>query len=133
MQSIETENLQVIKKLLQSIAAREWADVRGCLADNVVFHFPGQNAFAGDYRGREKALELLARVVQWTGGSIRIQLHDILANEQHGVLLYTVTAKHGDKAIEFSHIDVYHIRDGQVTEVWGACTEQAAFDDFYSE
>ena len=132
MQSIETENLQLIKTLLTGFATGDWPSIRASLAQNVVFHFPGRNAFSGDYKGREQSLEMLARIAAWTEGSLRVKLHDVLANEQHGVLLYTVSAKHGDKAISYRYIDIYHFRDGQIIEVWGSTVDSPDFDDFYS-
>jgi uncharacterized protein len=132
VQSIETENLQLIKALLTGFATRDWPAIRDTLAQNVVFHFPGGNSFSGDYKGREQSLEMLARVTEWTEGSMRVKLHDVLANEQHGVVMYTVSAKHEDKAISYRYIDIYHIRDGQIIEVWGSTVDSSDFDDFYS-
>jgi ketosteroid isomerase-like protein len=133
VQSIESENLNLVKKLIASLATRDWQTVRAILDENVVFHFPGNNKFSGDYRGREIALELLARVAMWAGGSMRLTLHDVLANEQHGVLLYTVHAKRGDKAVSYRYVDIYHFRDGCITEVFGTCADAPVFDDFYSD
>jgi hypothetical protein len=133
VQSIESENLNLVKKLIASFATRDWRTVREILDENVVFHMPGNNVFSGDYQGRERALELLARVVQWSGGSMRITLHDILANEQHSVLLYTVEAKRGVRAVSYRYVEIYHIRDGCITEVWGSCTDQTTFDQYYSD
>ena len=62
------------------------------------------------------------------------RLHDVLANEQHGVLLYTVTAQHEDRSIRYRYIDLYHFREGQISEVFGYPADDArAFDEFYSE
>ena len=132
MQSIETENLQLVKALLAAFATRDWPAIRSILAQNVVFHFPGDNTFSGDYKGREQSLELLARIAAWTEGSLRVKLHDVLANEQHGVLLYTVSAKHLDKVTSYRYIDIYHFREGEIVEVWGTPLDAPDFDDFYS-
>ncbi len=61
-------------------------------------------------------------------------MSDVLANEQHGVLLYTVTASHGERSIKYRYMDLYHFREGQIPEVWGYPADKGrAFDEFYSE
>ena len=134
IQSIEEANLELIKSLLLAFSRADAITVREMLTEDVVFHFPGANALAGDYKGKDQALQLLLKVARWTHGSSRVQLHDVLANEQHGVLMYTVTARHEERQFKYRYIDVYHFRDGQVCEVWGYPGEDPeAFDRFYSD
>jgi ketosteroid isomerase-like protein len=133
VQSIETENLELVKSLLTAFVRGDIAAIRRKLTDDVIFHFPGGNQFSGDYKGIDAALSLLGRVYQWTSGDMKIRMHDVLANEQHGVLLYTVTARHGERRISYRYINLYHFRDGQVSEVWGVPQEAPGFDEFYSE
>ncbi len=134
MQSVEEANLELIKALLAAFAKGSLTAVGEVLTQDVKFHFPGHNSFSGEYKGLEASMSLLARVFQWTGGSTRIRIHDVLANEQHGVLMYTVTARHNDSSIRYRYMDVYHFRDAQISEVWGYPADDAAgFDEFYSD
>ncbi len=133
MQSLETERLELVKALLAAFSQGDVERIRSLLTDDVVFHFPGQNNFSGNYKGKDAALGLLLRVNEWTGGKTRIRLHDVLANDQHGVLLYTVTSSHGDREISYRYINLYHFRESQISEVWGVVQDCPEFDDFYSD
>lgn len=133
MQSIETERLELVKALLAAFSQGDVERIRSLLTDDVVFHFPGKNGFAGDYKGKDASLGLLSRINEWTGGTIRIRLHDVLANEQHGVLMYTVTASHGGREITYRYINLYHFREDQISEVWGVPQDAPEFDAFYSD
>ncbi|MEO8456892.1 MAG: nuclear transport factor 2 family protein [Chloroflexota bacterium] len=134
MQTVEQANLDLVKSLLAAFSNGNVLGIRGILTPDVKFRFPGYNALSGEFKGIDAALGLLSRIFQWNGGSTRIRLHDVLANEQHGVLLYTVTARHGDRTIRYKYMDLYHFRDGQISEVWGVAADDArAFDEFYSE
>jgi ketosteroid isomerase-like protein len=133
LQSIETENLELVKRLLTAFVRGDVQAIRRKLTSDVIFHFPGNNQFSGDYKGIDEALSLLARVYQWTGGSGRIHMHDVLANEQHGVLMYTVSARHKDREITYRYINLYHFQNGQICEVWGVPQDAPGFDAFYSE
>ena len=134
MLNLEQAHLELIKSLLSEFAGDNLDGVRAPLTPDVKLHFPGNNSLSGEYRGVDASLRLLDRITQWTGGTTRVRLHDVLANEQHGILLYTVTAEHGDRSIRYRYIDLYHFREGQISEVWGYPADDArAFDEFYSE
>jgi len=134
LQSIEQANLDLMKGLLSAFATRSFSDVGRIISADVELHFPGRNKFSGAYKGISEAVRLLALISQWLGDETRVQVHDVLANEQHGVMLYVVTARHEDRSITYRYVDVYHFRDGCITEIWGQCVDDpAAFDAFYSD
>jgi hypothetical protein len=63
-----------------------------------------------------------------------VRLHDVLADEQHGILLCTVAGHHDERSIRYRYRDVHYFREGQISEVWSYPTDNArAFDEFYSE
>ena len=129
MLDVEQAHLELIKSLLSEFAGGNLDGVRALLAPDVKFHFPGDNSLAGEYKGVDASLGLLDRINQWTGGTTRVRLHDVLANEQHGV-----TAQDGERSIKYRYVDLYHFREGQISEVWGYPADNAlAFDEFYSE
>jgi ketosteroid isomerase-like protein len=134
MQSVEQANLELVKALLAAFARGDLPAVREILTRDVRFHFPGRNSLSGEYKGVDASLGLLGRIFKWNAGSTRIRLHDVLANEQHGVLMYTVTAQHGERSIRYRYMDVYHFRDGQICEVWGyPADDPVAFNEYYSD
>ena len=92
--------------------------VRDLLAEDVVWHQPGNNPFSGDYRGIDEVLGLFMRLVEATGGTFRPEPHDILANDEHGVALITLTAERNGKSITDNETHVVHFRDGKVAEPW---------------
>ena len=133
IQTAEETNLELVKSLLGAFARGDVIAAREMLTDDVRFHFPGRNPLSGEYKGKEPAIQLLVKIAHWTRNTLRIQLHDVLANEQHGVLMYTVTAKHKDRQIKYRYIDVYHFREGRICEVWGNVADDVeAFDAFYA-
>jgi len=49
---------------------------------------------------------------------------DLLANDEHGVGLVTVTARRGDQSLTVNDVNVFHLRDSTVTECWIASSDQ---------
>jgi hypothetical protein len=60
-------------------------------------------------------LALFGRLAEETGGTFRTDVHDLLANDEHGVGLVTVTAPR-DHSLTVNDVNVFHLCDGQVTE-----------------
>jgi ketosteroid isomerase-like protein len=101
-------------------------------AADVRWHAPGRSPLAGDYEGIEQVLQHFARIFELTGGTFSLELHDVLANEEHAVTLVTVRGERAGRQLTDNEILTYHIRDGRVSEVWAHHTDLYAVDEFFS-
>jgi ketosteroid isomerase-like protein len=108
----------------------QWFDDH--LADDVVWHVGGNSKAAGEYRGRDNVLQLLTPAASSGGSSIDV--HDILANDEHTVILGTahLQAPDGDR-VDYRFVNVFHIQDGKVTEAWGMSENDAETDAFFDK
>jgi hypothetical protein len=72
-------------------------------------------------------LEVFARLAQSTDGPPSVDIHDILGNDDHVVVLgsASATARDGSSA-EWKYTQIFHIRDGRTTKVWGMAENDAA-------
>jgi len=52
------------------------------LTENIVWHVAGTGPLAGDYEGVAQVLELLSRISELTGGTVRPELHDVLVSSE---------------------------------------------------
>ncbi|TME46048.1 MAG: ester cyclase, partial [Chloroflexi bacterium] len=60
----------------------------------------------------------VAPVISETGGTLKNEVHDILASDDHVVVLLTQRAERQGKKIEVRFAHIQHLRDGKVTESW---------------
>src|SRR5258705_8531245 len=68
------------------------------LTQDVVWHSPGSNPYSGDHKGIDEVLANFGKTMEVTGGTLRVELHDVLANDEHGVALATVRGEaHGER------------------------------------
>jgi uncharacterized protein len=72
------------------------------------------------------------RLIEETGGTFRLDVHDVLANDEHAVALCTLSASRGGKPIEVPVANVSHLRDGKVTEFWDSTADPQASIDFWA-
>ena len=77
-------------------------------------------------------LGYVGRTMELTGGSFRVEVHDVVANDEHGVGLNSVHAEREGRTQEDNNTLVFHVRDGKVTEVWQYQADQYAADDVFS-
>jgi len=59
----------------------------------------------------------IARVLELTGGTFSIELHDVLANDEHAAALITIRGERAGRQLNDNTVQTYHIRDGAVAEV----------------
>lgn len=121
----------VVRAFFEAGERRDIATIRDCWTDDVVLRYPGRNPVSGEYRGKDQVLGAYAKMGQITGGTFRrIELHDLLASDDHVVALAVVGATRKGKSMQWRGIDVYHIRDGKIAEIWITLPDQQAVDEF---
>ena len=67
-----------------------------------------------------------------TGGTFRIDLHDVVANDEHAVAIYVTRGEREGRTLEARQVLVSHIRNGKLTEAWLMSEDQYAADEFFS-
>ena len=101
-------------------------------APDITWHYPGKSPFAGDYRGTGEVVGWLMRTFEVTGGTIRVDLNTVVANDDVAVALTTINAQRDGKAISDDTVQVFRIRGGKATEVWTYPAGLYANDAFWS-
>jgi ketosteroid isomerase-like protein len=92
----------------------------------------GRNPFTGDYKGRQEVYGFFAKLMEGSGGSFRTEVHDILANDQHGVAMVYTRAQREGRTLADNTVHVFELEDGKVKEFWGYPADQYAADEFWA-
>jgi ketosteroid isomerase-like protein len=117
---------------IRGFRARRHGGGRQFLAEDTRWHFPGQNPLSGDYEGVAEVLGVFGKVFELSGGTFQSELHDVLANDEHIVMLVTDRAERLGRKLDDNVAQVFHVRDGKVTDVWIHHTDQSSVDAFWS-
>ena len=101
-------------------------------ADDVVWHVGGNNKLSGTYTGKQAVMEMFGRTAGQ--GEFSIDNHDILANDEHTVILGTARGKTPDgEAFEYKFVNVLHVKDGKTVEAWGMSENDAETDPVFDK
>jgi ketosteroid isomerase-like protein len=92
-------------------------------ADDVVWHEIGSSE---PVRGKAA---LASRAGDF---EITTELHDIVANDDHVIALISATATRNGKTLEYRTAEIYHMRDGKITERWAFSDDTAAIIEFFA-
>jgi uncharacterized protein len=126
-------NVTLVREGFAAFERGDMARMDQLLADDVVWHVGGNSKWAGTYQGKQQVLECFGRQAEATSGPTSGEIHDILGNDEHVVVLGSAkaTARDGSSA-EWKYTQIFHIRirDGKATEVWGMAENDAAVDPF---
>ncbi len=103
------------------------------MADDVVWHEPGQNPLAGDHRGPDGVLALLAELKQRSGDTFQIEVLDVFSNAERAVVLQRETASSNGKSLDVIAAVEFEIHHGKVTEATVFHSDAYQFDAFWSD
>ena len=123
---------QVIRRLTDALAARDGETVASLVTDDVVYHYPGNNALSGTFRGRDELMAFFRRFPTVLDGPPTADTHDVLSSEAHGADLSTLSATRAGRGHTWRAIRIYHFVEDRISEVFVTIDDQAAFDAFVS-
>ena len=87
----------------------------------------------GASNGKQELFARLGRLAELTGGTLRGEIHDVLASDDHVLVLQTTRGERdGHGSLEDREAIVLHVRDGTVVEVWEHPGDVYAMDAFFS-
>ena len=107
--------------------------VRALLTDDVVWHVPGRNAIAGEYRGVDAVMDYFRRRRDLAGRSFRLHPGELLVGEgEHVAMLTDGTAVIDGVERRWSTVGLYRLRGERIATCWLLPLDPAAFDEIWA-
>jgi ketosteroid isomerase-like protein len=128
----EHPNVTLVRDMFAAMDRGDMQWIDDHTSDDIVWHTGGNSKAAGVRRGKDAVRESMAAMSD--PGAMKADVHDVIGNDDHTVVLGTavVTAPSGTSA-EYNYVNVFHIADGKVTEVWGLAENDAVTDPIWDE
>jgi len=121
-----TENLATARAVTAAFESGDMAKLDELMADDIVWHEIGR---AEPRRGKDALRAFGPGTADYT---IEGKTHDILASDDHAVTLIEATATRAGRTFTYRTAEIYHIRDGKVTERWAFSDDTAAIAAFFA-
>jgi ketosteroid isomerase-like protein len=127
-----TENAEVVSAGYEAFANGDMETVAKLFAPTLSWHVPGRSPIAGDYTGPDEVFGYFGRLMDGTGGTFHIEIHDLLASNDHVVVLTRETAVRDGRSLDANLVHIWHLQDRQATEFWAIPADAQALDAFWS-
>jgi uncharacterized protein len=125
-------NVDLLQGFLDAYGANDRDAVGTSLAEDAVWHVGGTHRFSGDYRGRDAILDYFERVGSETGGTLRLEPIEVMANEHRGAAFLRVTGEREGKRLDVTMAEAFQFDgEGRIREFWAHATDQDAIDAFW--
>jgi uncharacterized protein len=126
-------NAAIVREAFERFGQGDVAGLFGRFADDAVWHIPGGSAMAGDYRGRDEIAALLRRTAELTGGTYRVEVLWVVADDEHVVAVYRARGdRDGHKSLDIEQALLIELRDGLWADIRAQPLDQTAFDAFWA-
>ncbi|MEX0626917.1 MAG: nuclear transport factor 2 family protein [Chloroflexota bacterium] len=122
-------NAALVRSMMESFNSGSIGEMAAMLADDVEWHEIGR---AEPIIGKE------ALAARFGMGSdtpppyeITGDLHDVIANDDHTVVLASAHATKDGQTFDYKVAEIYHMKDGKITKRWAFSDDTAAINDFF--
>lgn len=125
-------NEDLVRRGYEAFGRGDMATLNELFSDDLVWHVPGHNPLSGDFRGKDEVFSTFQKVGELSGGTFKLDIHAILADDEHAVALTRSIGQREGKSLEDNTVQVFHLKDGKVTEQWLYPGDAEATDAFWS-
>jgi uncharacterized protein len=120
-------NAVALRKGYEAFAAGDMETVSALFADDITWHQAGGGPLSGDLAGKDEVFGTFAQLVVLTAGTFGQEIHDLLANDEHGVAMVEQWWEQ-PHPFRGRSVHVWHMKDGIATAAWLMDQDQAAAD-----
>ena len=125
----EHPNAAVVRRLSEAFESTDMQTAvaigEELVADEVIWHEIGRTE---PRRGKAELRAAMGDVDYVITG----KTHDIIANDDHVVLLADATATRRGKTLHYRVAEIYHVKDGKISERWAFSDDTAAIAAFFA-
>lgn len=125
-------NEELMRKGYAAFQSGDMDTLRNLFAPDIVWHAGGRNPLSGDFKGIDEVLASFMKTMELAGGTFKVELHDVMANDEHAVALASSSGERDGKKLQNNFAHIAHVKDGKMTESWIHPDDQYAVDEFWA-
>jgi hypothetical protein len=125
-------NRQLIEGAYAAFARGDIPAVLRALDERVLWHVPGRGPLSRNYMGHQQVLGFFQKFMELSGGTFRIRVDDVLANDDRVVVLVTESARRGSREWSSPQVHAWTIENGKASVFWQFQGDQQTEDEFWS-
>lgn len=126
-------NEQLLRELYAAMEQGDGRSLAAPLTPESRWVIPGRGPVSGVYTGPDEIFSFWKKIAKQTAGGLRLEVRDVLANDERGVVLVDVLGSRNGRELIGRQVAVYEISDGKVSTATFIYEDPAAYDEFWSD
>jgi ketosteroid isomerase-like protein len=123
----EHPNAALVRRGIEALNTQNYEVFGDMMADDIIWHVIGST---------EPVVGKDAMVASLGGGSseftITATVHDVTTSDGHTIALVKAHATKGNQTLDYNTAEIFHLKDGKVTERWAFSDDTARINAFFS-
>ena len=125
------DNAELIRSGYEAFSKGDMETVAKLFSPTISWHISGRSPLAGTYTGHSEVFGFFGQLMELSGGTFALEIHDVTSSDDHVIVLVHETATRGDRHLSNREAHVWHLEDGRATEFWGLPEDGYAMDAFW--
>ena len=126
------QNAAIIRKGYEDFAQGNIPAVFAVFDPKITWHISGRGPLSGDYTGHTAIGDFFRRTMELSGGTFRMDVHNVLADDDVVVVLVTINAQRKGVYASFPEVHVWRMKNGKVIEFCEYQGDEQREDGFWS-
>jgi ketosteroid isomerase-like protein len=124
-------NADLLRRCYDAFARGDISTALGVFVHDISWHVPGRSPLSGDYKGHDEVLDFFAKCMELSGGTLRIDIEDVLCGGEQAVVLCTVSAERNGQSYSSPEVHVWRVEDGKAVDFHEFQGDQQSEDEFW--
>ena len=118
---------EMVRNAMEALERQDIESFGDAIDDDVVWHMIGTPEPV-----RGKAALARGFGSESRDYTITAELHDVTASDDHVIALVKAHATRGDQTLDYDTAEIFHLRDGKITERWAFSDDTARIAEFFA-
>ena len=124
------DNARLANDLVTAFTRGDLETVATYFTDDAVWELPGRSIITGTFTGPQEIIGFLARSFELSGGTLALELIDVLGSDWGAVQVQRVTAHRDGRVLDCVEVLAHQIVNGKIAHTYHR-PDQYAIDAFF--
>ena len=116
--------LEVAQQAYAAFGSGDLAALGALLSPDTHWQVGDVRPLNGDYHGPDEVFGgFLGPLMELTGGSLRLEVHDVMASDKHAAALVHETGERDGRTLDGWVTHVMQVTDGKITRFWASTSD----------
>lgn len=130
--TLQERNLALMRGFCEARANGDMEAIMGCLAEDVVWRYPGRNPLSREYRGKEGVAGFFRGLRELTGGDFSSETERIMVDGSAAFVHELPRGTRKGRSLEWRTVLMVRLRDGKIAEVEVFQNAQHELDEWWN-